>query len=78
MSRLALSNGVVMLQNGDFYPINIEARRTMDRHSENTDIEVELIDLANNLGQEMGRDPAAEIVVFGSRHCAPYKLGNDI
>ncbi len=46
MVRLALLNGVVMRQNGDFYPINTEARRTTNDHSENTDIEVVAIDLA--------------------------------
>ena len=40
MVRLALLIGVVMRQNGDFNPINIEARRTMNDHSENTDIKV--------------------------------------
>jgi len=56
MVRLALLIGVVMPQNGDFNPINIEARQTMNDHSENTDIEVVAIDLTKKSFELHGVD----------------------
>jgi hypothetical protein len=56
MVHLALLIGVVMRQNGDFNPINTEARRTMNKHIENTDIKVVAIDLAKKSFQLHGVD----------------------
>ena len=56
MVRLALLIGVVVRQNGDFNPINIEARPTMNKHIENRDIKVVAIDLAKKSFQLHGVD----------------------
>ena len=56
MVHLALLIGVIMRQNGDFNPINIETRRTMNDHIENTDIKVVAIDLAKKSFQLHGVD----------------------
>ena len=63
MVRLAVLIGVVMRQNGDFYPFKIEARRTMNKHSENTDIEVVAIDLAKRSFQLHGVDAEGHKVI---------------
>jgi hypothetical protein len=54
MVRLAFLIGIVVRQNGDLNPINIEARRSMNKHSENGDIEVVAIDLAKRSFQLHG------------------------
>jgi transposase len=45
-----------MRHNGDFHPINIEARRTMNKHIENREIKVVAIDLAKKSFQLHGVD----------------------
>ena len=68
MVRLALLIGVVMRQNGDFYPIKIEARRTMNDHIENIDIEVVAIDLAKKSFQLHGVDAIGMAIAWMSLH----------